>query len=585
MRLAAAALVFLISLCAALSSAGAAPSLRVRGGSNIRLVALDRGADVLIRGEVTDDVGATMGRVTLKIAVSGGPVVPATPCGVDQGLTTTPRVDGQSYGVVTDERGGFCFVYPRPAAGLSLTARFVGNNTFEGTEATAKPTPESEQRAETLLRFEPAPATIDLDKPSVTITASLRVDREDALRLLTGTTRREGLTLKLSDERGQVLAEQPTGGDGRVRFELKTKSFAGPGDGELTLEFAGDKQLGASKAKVYVTRVSNAQLTAPTEAKGDPEAGIGVDVEIATAFGPVDGGVVEATMSGESIGAAQVKEGKAHLVLTFAGGAAARVPVRIAYVPSSPFYRAGDASTVTVLTEGPSLLRQLALAGVVLALAGWIVAKWRRAPKTEQKDSLLPPPPSGRPEMLVLERPSGLRGWKGVVTDAHDAHPIAGAELQVVAPSLDGRMVLASVTTGEDGTFSIDATAPRDARLVVEGELHATYEQPLPPPSVLRIALITRRRALLDRLVRWARAKGNPFDSSREPTPGHVRRAAARAGVPKVEDWARKVEHAAFGPAEVTRGVELEIEDAEPHGKAPAQGAPDADGGAGRRPG
>jgi hypothetical protein len=584
MRSLAAAFLFLLTLAWVPSAAVGAPSLRVRGGSNIRLVALDRGRDVLVRGEVTDDVGATMGRVTLKIAVSGGPLVAATPCGVDQGFTTTPRVDGQSYGVVTDERGAFCFVYPRPAAGLSLTAKFVGNNTFEGSEATATPTPESEQRAETLLRFEPAPANIDLDRDSVTISASLRVDREDALRLLTGSTRREGLTLKLSDERGQVLAEQPTGGDGRVRLELKTKSFAGPGDGELTLEFAGDKQLGASKAKVYVTRIASARLSAPTDVKGDPEAGIGLDVEVETSFGPVEGGVIEATMSGESIGAAQVAGGKAHVVLTFAGGAAARVPVRLAYVPSAPFYRAGEASTVTVLTEGPSLLRQLGLAGVVLALAGWIVAKWRRAPKTEQKDSLLPPPPSGRPEMLVLERPSGLRGWKGVVTDAHDGHPIVGAELQVVAPSLSGRTIVASVTTGEDGTFSIEASPPRDARIVVEGDLHATYEQALPPPSVLRIALITRRRALLDRLVRWARTKGNPFDSNREPTPGHVRRAAARAGVPKVEDWARKLEHAAFGPTEVTRHVEREIAEAEPHGKAPAQGSPDAGGDAGRSP-
>ena len=40
-------------------------------------------------------------------------------------------------------------------------------------------------------------------------------------------------------------------------------------------------------------------------------------------------------------------------------------------------------------------------------------------------------------------------------------------------------------------------------------------------------ALVLRKRALLDRLVEWARRRGLPYDARPEPTPGHVRRAAA----------------------------------------------------------
>jgi len=37
---------------------------------------------------------------------------------------------------------------------------------------------------------------------------------------------------------------------------------------------------------------------------------------------------------------------------------------------------------------------------------------------------------------------------------------------------------------------------------------YSTHDQALPPPCVLAVALITRRRALIERLVRWARQRG-----------------------------------------------------------------------------
>jgi hypothetical protein len=76
--------------------------------------------------------------------------------------------------------------------------------------------------------------------------------------------------------------------------------------------------------------------------------------------------------------------------------------------------------------------------------------------------------------------------------------------------------------------------------------------------------LVTRRRALLERLVRWARRRGAPFDSSTEPTPGHVRRVAARSSVSEVEAWATKVEDAVYGPEKVTASVEQQVRAVEP---------------------
>src|SRR5690606_10572300 len=108
----------------------------------------------------------------------------------------------------------------------------------------------------------------------------------------------------------------------------------------------------------------------------------------------------------------------------------------------------------------------------------------------------------------------GARGWRGRVIDAHDGAPIAGAEIVVHRPTFEGDGVVARAVASADGTFVVEpgATEVTDATLRVDGPLHAVLEQPLPAAGELRIALVTRRRALLERLVRWARARGSPWD-------------------------------------------------------------------------
>ncbi len=166
--------------------------------------------------------------------------------------------------------------------------------------------------------------------------------------------------------------------------------------------------------------------------------------------------------------------------------------------------------------------------------------------------------------MRVLASPADLRGWRGKVADAHDGAPIAGAQLSIVAPTFEGDGVLARAVSDEHGAFTLDGAHRGDARLVVSADAHAAHEQPLPPPSVLAVALVTRRRALLERLVKWARQRGAPFDGAPEPTPGHVRRAASRAGAVEIEAWAGGVEQAADGLDPVDEGREREVRAREP---------------------
>jgi len=85
----------------------------------------------------------------------------------------------------------------------------------------------------------------------------------------------------------------------------------------------------------------------------------------------------------------------------------------------------------------------------------------------------------------------------------------------------------------------------------------------LPVAGELEIALVSRRRKLLERLVQWARRRGPPFDARPEPTPAQVRRAAESA-MPAAAEWASAIERAAFDRDDVDARVENEVMELDP---------------------
>ena len=99
----------------------------------------------------------------------------------------------------------------------------------------------------------------------------------------------------------------------------------------------------------------------------------------------------------------------------------------------------------------------------------------------------------------------------------------------------------------------------------LDARWHARLKRPLPQPGLLKIHLVTRRRALLNRLVDWAERMGYPWRTRIEPTPADVRGTAARQDMPQVERWAESIEGAAFGPEAVDEARENEIRGQEPH--------------------
>jgi hypothetical protein len=559
------------------SRPAAAVKIRIKGSAQIEAVATAEQEGFTVRGELTDDVGVPIPSsvvVISALSADGGkqpvPLPPPLSCDPEgRGKPSVTRPNAHEYSVDTDERGTFCVRAATPLSG-TLRLRYAGTKLHEPVEARVTIDTGTERLARTVLRFEPAPEVIDLDRESVAITGSLRIDRSESSRLLQNApTRREGLLVVLEDERGERIAEAQTGGDGRVRFEVKTARLGAPGPGELRLRFDASGALAKATATQAVVRRAVVSMSVPHPAQGnDPEDGIPIEVEVGSSRGAVTDGVVEALRNGDSVGAGRVENGKATVVVAFPAERSGSVPLALRYVPSAPWWRSGAMLEVTVRVAGPGIAKHLVLAVLVAGFAAWIVAGWRRAPKKILSADLetATAPPSGRPGVLVLGASAGQSGWRGHVADAHDGTPIAGARLRIVVPSFEGEGVIAEATSDERGTFALEAAHRSDARLIVDSPDHSAYEQALPQPSVLGVALITRRRALLDRLVRWARRTGAPYDGPPEPTPGHVRRAAGRAEASEVEAWARRVEDAAFGPTEVDGALEDEVRAAEPRG-------------------
>jgi hypothetical protein len=162
------------------------------------------------------------------------------------------------------------------------------------------------------------------------------------------------------------------------------------------------------------------------------------------------------------------------------------------------------------------------------------------------------------------------QGWTGRLRDAHDGYALAGARVAIERRGFERIEALAEARTDAAGAFALPlppgvAPQPGD-ELVSEGPLHGQLRRPLPEPGELDVALVLRKRALLDRLVAWARRRGLPYDARPEPTPGHVRRAAG--GEFTVARWADAVERAAFGGQVVDARAEGEIERLAPSGGA-----------------
>jgi hypothetical protein len=291
-----------------------------------------------------------------------------------------------------------------------------------------------------------------------------------------------------------------------------------------------------------------------------------IEVAAKSAAGAPEGGWVELRSAEQALASAPLLAGAASMQLALGAETPRQLEVR--YHADDPWWLPGEPLVLDLAgADHPEPSRWPWL--VLLAPIGYVCVRalQRPAPRQPRRVRRPPPRPSTAAGSRALPLPVPLSGWAGTVTDAHDGTPIAGARVTAVLPSLRDESPAVSTVTDAEGQFvlpSLRETIPEGAQLRVSSRLHSDLLRPLPPQGRVALVLTSRKRALLERLVRWARAAGPPWHRSSEPTPGEVADVALRRGERETALWAEGVQAAVFAGEHVEEHHEAALKAREP---------------------
>jgi hypothetical protein len=566
--------------------------VHVRGSARFDLHATRSSGRVVVSGTVVDDAGRPVGRVPIAVTLSlpgtaSAPLPTYEACSDD---AARPLLESAEVLVLTaDDAGYFCARLALAADSRSLVAHFQARTEHVGDgliDQASADLPIDLSHDSITLRFDPERPLLSLDDPSTVVQVVASSDAEGSPRGASG------LPIVLSNEAGVTLATATTDGAGHARFVLGAESLGAPGAGELRAFFAGNAQAAPASRAMRIEKRSQVELSAPDAVDGRLPAGSSEDgiairltvrarcaVREACSRGAPPSGMVEARLQqseeGSAIlGAAPIRAGNARLTVTFSrpvstvtGSAPGPgVPIlRVRYVPDAPWYAPGPELRLEQPTRDPGVWTRLPLLFAAALMIVWLALArmpWTGAASREEQAPRRASGGAGssvRPHVAVLHADAARAGWIGRVVDAHDGTVVASARVSVQRRGFDRVEVIASTVTNEAGRFELTVSAwlPHDD-LVAEGLAHAELRRRVPPAGELQIALVSRKRALLDRLIGWTRRRGKPFDAWPEPTPDQVRRAAGTEVA--VARWADAVERAAYGGAPIDGQAQAEVD-------------------------
>jgi hypothetical protein len=562
----------LLSLTAALAAAPASAAearVRVRGSSRIEASAGPSARGTELKGAVTDDTGRPLAAAKVQVrwvAPSGSALVlpPHEVCGGGSAAREAPHYVGPAGEIAleADTRGRFCVHFPLELPEGHLQLRYVDDRGFlDGANIAVNLVPASDVE----LRFAPPPETISADREETTILLETRPRRPGDARAPQALV----VSWHTDGSAPVVLGRRQVNAGEVVRFSFSTAALKAPGVGELRAVLGSGERSTEARARVLVTTTARLVTTSPA-AEADADGNTELDVQIVSRLGPVTSGSIEARSDGRTVGIAPVTKGQAAVALRLGPGAR-QVDVQLRYLPSTPWWLAGPELQLVASVPRASPLRRLPWAIVLLALVAWIGLAWRRPRPSARGAARRNATTPRAPLAAVVWQPAEdkVAGWSGRVIDAHDQAPIAGARVEFHF----GEGVV-SVSTDGEGHFRLDAAnavanAVAGGTLGVSAPWHSRLERILPPPGRLGIALVTRRRALLARLIdlgatlRIGSAAGATRESV-EPTPDELARHAADNARADLVVWARAVEGAAYGPEPVDAEREAAVSALEP---------------------
>jgi hypothetical protein len=509
------------------------PSLKVAGAATINTETRVMGETFEVRVVLADEVGRPIAGAETRVRAMSNAGAPALRrCGDGRSNSSGELV------LVTDAAGRSCVLVTGVPEG-SLELSYEDARGYYERAIRRVPLPDSAADAFE-IGFDPPLSTLSLDRPLQSLGLVARARAGAAL------PETAELVLSLVDAGAErELTRVALDGFGEVhRLSVVSALFGQPGPARLIarLHTRAGQERAVTSAAVLRTATVKLQVTA----SDGVEPGSTVRIGVASALGPVPTGAIEARSAGRSIGAARVQAGTATLTLPSAPSALLGKTVTFEYVGEGPGWLSGDPVEVRVRPLSPSYARSALwiIAAALAALA--VVLGWRRPPRARPAPPVVPQRVRASVELLEAFGPSG--GYRGFVHDAHEGDPITPAVVSFIDAG-PNRRVLLQLRTGVDGAFSTDSSAfPTGTVLEVTAPYHATLTAPLPEPGLLQLSLVSRRRALLERLVRWAERRGKPWTRpSGEPTPATLATTAHAESEPQVETWARAVEQLAFG--------------------------------------
>jgi hypothetical protein len=511
------------------------PSLKVSGKAAFAIEARGLGDSFEVSAVLSDEVGRPLpsAEVRVRTAAAGGAAT-LHRCGAS-------RTDlGAELLMSTDNAGRVCVsVRGMPSGALEFSYQDA-RGYFERASRTVR-LPDSVATSFE-VGFDPQLTSLSLDQATqdVGLLARAGAGRQapQAAELV--------LSLAaLGSER--ELGRAPLDGLGEIhRLTLISASLGPPGPARLIARLMAHDGSELARASSAVMLRATVSLSLGKEMDRGAEPGAVVQVQASSALGPVPGGIVEARSRGLSIAAAPVRSGTATLSLPAAPGQLGGA-LTLQYIGAGAGWVSGPALEVRVLPTGPAYGRYALWIAAAALAALLVVLGWRRPSRPRPTAALVAPRP--RASVEVLEAFGSGGGYRGFVRDAHEGFVVSPAVLSFIGPGPQ-RPVLLQVRTNAQGAFEVEGGVfPNETRVEVTAPFHATLSAPLPVPGVLELSLVSRRRALLDRLVRWAERRGRPWSQPvGEPTPDHIAAVAAAEAQPSVERWARGLEYLAFGP-------------------------------------
>lgn len=532
-------------------SMASAKRVTVRGKTRIDLRAHRTAGRTVIEGELKDDGDRALGgeRVALDVQMrsAGNTAIPPELFHSCSQRAVDAIERSPSIFLHTDEHGRFC------VAIAVQTGTLFARTTFAGEPLEDASTAELEfdvHRRGLSLTFAPLPRVVRLDATDFALSVIAQSEDDGIMHA------EPDLSVRLENEKGERLADAITDGRGRASFKVPMARLGTPGPGEIRAIFEGNAELNRSVATHPVDRKVPVQLTLVGTQDGSvAEDGITLHVKASAPPHGVPAGTVEARIADTVIGTGVVSNGDATVVVVFHVDEAREQTVTLHYQPTDPYFLDGEPLKIQIAAKPPSPLRaapMVILFGLVLAFM--VLGRRPVRPDAPKAEGIAT---EGEPIVRVGLVTEGEPIVRGSLFDVHSGLPIAGARVLVERaqfPTLGETAPLPGVVavhsraavvvegrSDEEGRFHLVSStpfAPGD-RLVAEGRLHRRVERPLPGPGEYRVALASRRRALLDGLVAWAKGAGGVRGA--DPTPRDV-----RAQRRDVERWTRAVERAAY---------------------------------------